>query len=66
MLGGEFPTVMTSDTGEPVSSPSKGVTVHMTVSPPEKPLERVDPEPAVTPFTDHSKVDVSRSPSASS
>ena len=65
MDGAVLSTVTLSETGLPVSVPSSGVTVQVTVSPLEKAPESVVAVPAAVPLTVQATVDWSVSPSAS-
>ena len=51
--GAELEMVTASDTALPLSVPSDGVTLHLTVSPFTKPLPRVLELPEFTPLINH-------------
>jgi hypothetical protein len=64
-VGGAFPTVTLWLRDSPTFAPSNAAAVQTTTSPRRKTRASVDPFPAGLPFTVHSKVDWSASPSTS-
>ena len=64
--GAVFSMVICAVSGVPTPSPSFGVTVQLTSSPPLKAPLRLAPAPTEVPATNHSAVEESESESASS